>query len=298
MVEGLEQGKPHGAVSTVDLVSGLWVPMRRCATVLAAALTLATGCAPERLVPGEPRTARGATPGGARTYTVEPFDFDRVAGWSMSVTEKQLGGRMCPCVKIPYPADGLHNDAGSAAIANAPLRAGDTVLGFSLGSQVISLYLAQHTPPPGVRFVLLGDTFARNDELVAKHQGIPADIANPVTLVVREYDGWSDSPTKKDSPHYALAKRNAEMGAATIHDYVNARIEDPANVVTTRGNITAVLIPTQRLPLNAARRLLGGNAKADQLDAEQRPLIDSAYDRPAPTPEQLAAATHEQAGGR
>jgi hypothetical protein len=140
------------------------------------------------------------------------------------------------------------------------------VLGFSLGSQVISAYLAQHTPPPGVRFVLLGDTFARNDQFVAAGQGIPADVANKVILVARQYDGWSDSPTTA-SP-----------------DYVNARLDDPANVVTTRGNITSVLIPTQHLPLN------------NGLDAQQRPLIDSAYDRPGPTPDQLAASTGEQVG--
>lgn len=265
--------------------------MRAACCILAAAV-LITSCSigERRKPPAPPRT----NPGAAVTYTVEPFDFDGDAGMSMSVTQKQLGGSLCPCVKVSYPADGLHNDAGSAAIAHAPLRSGDTVLGFSLGSQVISLYLAQHTPPPGVRFVLLGDTFARNDELVAAHKGIPADIANPVTLVAREYDGWSDKPTKKTSPNYDLAMRNAEMGAATIHNYVDARIDDPANVVTKRGNITAVLIPTQHLPLNSPRRLLGGNTKADQLDTEQRPLIDSAYDRPAPSPEQLAASTDEQ----
>ena len=71
----------------------------------------------------------------------------------MSVTRNQLGGTLCPCVKVPYPADGLHNEEGATALANTAFRAGDTVLGFSLGSQVISLYLAQHTPPPGVRFV-------------------------------------------------------------------------------------------------------------------------------------------------
>ena len=204
------------------------------------------------------------------TYTVEPFDLDGVGGITFSVTEKQLGGRLCPCVKVPYPADGLHNDAGVEALANTPLRSGDTVLGFSLGSQVISLYLAQHTPPPGVRFVLLGDTFAQNDKFVAKGQGIPADIANEVLLVARQYDGWSDSPTNTASPNYSLALQNAQRGAASIHDYVKARLDDPANVVTKRGNITSVLIPTQHLPLN------NGD------DAEQRALIDSAYDRPGP----------------
>lgn len=228
------------------------------------------------------------------TYTVEPWDFDGVLGVSMSVTRNQLGGSLCPCVKVPYPADGLHNDQGVAALAETPMQAGDTVLGFSLGSQVISLYLAQHTPPPGVRFVLLADTFARNDELVAVGQGIPADIANPVTLVAREYDGWCDKPTNTGSPNYGLATQNAQTGATLIHDYVNASINDPANVVTTRGNITAVLIPTQHLPLNNKLRKSGQDAEADRLDAEQRPLIDSAYDRAAPTPAQVAASTSQQ----
>lgn len=260
---------------------------------LAAVLVLVAGCATEpKHQPSKAGAARSGT-----TYTVEPFDFDGVAGLSMSVTQRQLGGSMCPCVKVHYPADGLHNDEGVTAIDKAPLRAGDTVLGFSLGSQVISLYLAKHTPPPGVRFVLLGDTFARNDELVARHQGIPPDIANAVTLVVREYDGWSDKPTRKASPHFELAMHNAELGAATIHDYVRARIEDAANVTTKRGNITAVLIPTQHLPINKALRMLGNGTKADHLDAEQRPLIDSAYDRPIPTPQQLADSTGQQVSG-
>jgi hypothetical protein len=231
---------------------------------------------------------------GGVTYTVEPFDFDGVMGMTMSVTQTELGGTLCPCVKVPYPADGMHNDAGVAALANTPLHSGDTVLGFSLGSQVISLYLAQHTPPPGVRFVLLGDTFARNDQLVAARQGIPGNIANQVILVAREYDGWSDSPTNTGSPNYQLAMQNAEQGAATIHNYVDAQLDNPANVVTTRGNITSILIPTQHLPLNNSRRSTGSSTEADGLDAQQRPLIDSAYNRPAPTPDQLAASTGEQ----
>ena len=231
---------------------------------------------------------------GGVTYTVEPFDLDDVMGMTVSVTQTELGGTLCPCVKVRYPADGLRNEAGVAALANTPFQAGDTVLGFSLGSQVISLYLAKHTPPPGVRFILLGDTFARNDQLVAEGEGIPANIANQVILAAREYDGWSDYPTNTSSPNYELAMENARQGAATIHNYVTARLDNPANVVTTRGNITAILIPTQHLPLNNSRRLMGNSAEADRLDAQQRPLIDSAYDRPAPSPGQLAAAASEQ----
>jgi PE-PPE domain len=228
------------------------------------------------------------------TYTVEPFDYDGVRGMTMSVTKTELGGTLCPCVKIAYPADGMHNDQGAAAIAAAPLHSGDTVLGFSLGSQVISLYLAQHTPPPGVRFVLLGDTFARNDQLVSEGQGIPANIANQVILMARQYDGWSDYPTVTDSPNYQLALQNSEAGAAYIHNYVNARLDNPANVVTTRGNMTAILIPTQHLPVNVPKRWQLQTAQADQLDSEQRPLIDSAYSRPGPTPAQLSASGSEQ----
>ena len=201
------------------------------------------------------------------TYTVEPFDYDSIGPTTMSVTQKQLGGTLCPCTKVRYPADGFHNDAGVAALADIPLRSGDTVLGFSLGSQVISLYLAQHTPPPGVKFVLLGDTFARNDQLVSLQQGIPADIRNQVILVARQYDGWSDSPTISTSTNYQLAMQNAQMGAATIHDYVTARLDHRANLVTTRGNITAILIPTQHLPLNRMKRLVGSTTAADELDA-------------------------------
>jgi hypothetical protein len=229
------------------------------------------------------------------TYTVEPFDFDGANGITMSVTQTELGGALCPCVKVPYPADGMHNDQGVTALAATPFHAGDTVLGFSLGSQVISLYLAQHTPPPGVRFVLLGDTFARNDQLVSQGQGVPANIANQVILVARQYDGWSDSPTNTSSPNYQLALQNSQLGAAYIHNYVNARLDDPSNVRTTRGNITAILIPTQHLPLNDQKRRQGQTAQADELDAQQRPLVDSAYDRPSPTPAQLAASTGQQA---
>lgn len=85
------------------------------------------------------------------------------------------------------------------------------------------------------------------------------------------------------------------MGAAMIHDYVNARLNNSANVVTTRGNITALLVPTQHLPLNDMQRLFGPSPMADALDTKERPVVDSAYSRPGPTAAQLAASTSEQA---
>jgi hypothetical protein len=229
------------------------------------------------------------------TYTLEPFDYDDVGSTVMNITQQQLGGTLCPCVKIPYPADGLHNAQGVAAIAKTPLQSGDTVLGFSLGSQVIALYLAQHTPPAGVRFILLGDTPTHNSQVAFLGQGVPANVADQVILVARQYDGWSDYPMTMASPNFSLSWRNAQMGGALIHDYVNARLDNSANVVTTQGNITGILIPTQHLPLNDLQRLFGPSPTADALDAKQRPLVDSAYSRPGPTAAQLAASTSEQA---
>ena len=229
------------------------------------------------------------------TYTLEPFDYDDVGWTTMNLTQQQLGGTLCPCVKIPYPADGLHNAAGVAAIAKTPLRAGDTVMGFSLGAQVVALYLAKNSPPPGVRFILLGDTPTHNSQVSFLGQGVPANIANQVILVARQYDGWSDYPMVTTTPNFTLSWRNAQMGGALIHDYVNARLDNPANVVTTQGNITGILIPTQHLPLNDLQRLFGPSPSADALDAKQRPLVDSAYGRPGPTAAQVAASTSEQA---
>lgn len=227
---------------------------------------------------------------GHITYTVEPFDFDG-AGMTMTVTQNQFGGRYCPCVKIPYPADGMHNQQGVDAIAKIPFKPGDTLMGFSLGDQVISLFLSQHQLPAGVKVLLAGDTLAQNDKFGAA--GIPANVANPVTMVVNEYDGWSDSPTKTTSAGYSLAISNASAGTGRLHYYANANPDDPANVITRQGNITAVLIPTQHLPQNDWMRPWFASM-ADSLDAAQRPQIDTAYNRPGSSPAKRAAAAAQQ----
>lgn len=235
------------------------------------------------------------------TYTVEPFDFDGTSGITFTMTQAQLHGTLCPCMKIPYIADGFHNQEGADAIWKAVqkgiFKAGDNLMGFSLGSQVISLFLSQHSLPPGVRVILLGDTFARNDVLVSEGHGVPPDITNPVLLVANQYDGWSDQPTNTSAPDYAMAVQNAVHGQSRLHNYLNAKLDHPANVVNVRGNITAIRIPTQYLPQNYWARQADASTWADETDAEQRPKIDAAYDPSVvPTPEQLAAATDEQVG--
>lgn len=231
-----------------------------------------------------------ATPtANATTYTLEPWDFDGVLGINMNITPLQLDGALCPCVKIPYPADALHNQQGAAAIAATPLKPGDVVLGFSNGSVVASTYLAKYTPPPGVQFILLGDSIGPNSVLKASGvadwfgSGVPTTIGNPVNLVTREYDGWADWPDNVLAPGYLLAVINAWAGAGIVHDYRTVDINDSANVVSAQGNITNTLVPTATLPINDGWRQIGLPAVADWLDGWERPLIDAAYTRPAST---------------
>jgi hypothetical protein len=238
--------------------------------------------------------ARGAA-AGPTTYTVEPFDFDGVMGITMTVTQLQFGGRYCPCVKIPYPADGMHNQQGADTIAAvAPtMKPGDTLMGFSLGVQVISLFLSKHTLPAGVHVVLAGDTETRNNSFLASGVGIPVGIANDVTAVANEFDGWSDTPTITTAAGYGLAWITAGAGTQLLHYYANADPTNSANIVYQRGNIRYVLIPTMHLPQNAYLRAVGLGPTQATEDA-QHTQINTAYVRTGSTPARRAAAAAQQ----
>lgn len=223
----------------------------------------------------------------ADSFTLEPWDFDGVWGISwVNLTQMNFNGTQCPCQKVLYPATGLpwDNQGGAnqiwALVQAGTIKAGDTIMGFSLGSQVVSLFMSQHVLPTGINVLLAGDTFFRNNQFGT--QGIPLNTATHVTLVANEYDGWSDIPDKTGAPGYQLAMQNSSTGSEKVHNYVHAQLGNPANVVEIRGNITAVLIPNQKLPMG---------------DETKRAEIDAAYTRAAPTAEQLAAATDEQVNG-
>jgi hypothetical protein len=235
---------------------------------------------------------------GPTTYTVEPFDFDGVAGITMTVTQLQFGGRYCrPCVKIPYPADGTpaHNQLAADNIGKVKFQPGDMLLGFSLGAQNISLAMSQGKVPGFVNVVLAGDTFARNDAFNAHTPpvGIPANTPNSVLMVVNEFDGYSDLPTIPSAPGYGLAWLTAGFGTQILHYYRNANPDDLANVVTKKGNIKAVLVPTLHLPQNAYLRAVG-MAPSQAIEDAQHIQINTAYARAGSTPAQRAAATSQQ----
>lgn len=222
------------------------------------------------------------------TYTVEPWDFDGVTPlWTPALTQAQLGGSRCPCEKIQYPATGLPQDNQKGAdaiwalVQNGTIKSGDTILGFSLGTQVISLFMSQHQLPAGVRLILCGDTLAHNQQLVDAGQGVPWNTPNPVTMIANEYDGWSDQPDIPSAPGYGTAWLNALIGSQQVHNYTRAQPDDPANVVTTQDQFTAILVPNQNLPLPNG----------------DRSEIDGAYSRSVPTQGQLDAAGGEQVDG-
>lgn len=256
----------------------------RTIVCLIASVALVLGLAP---------IAAAETP---MTWTLEPFDFDGYFGYGTNLTQTDLGGTKCPCTKVPYISDGLNNQGGAdninKLVLKGAIKPGDTVMGFSLGSQVTALYLSQHTPPAGVRFILLAWTFQRNAQLVAAKQAVPADTPNDVTFLANEYDGWGDFPDAPNPPW--VASNNSDAGKSRLHDYRFARLDHPGNVVTKKGNITELLVPTQKLPANDWLRDWGMGGTADSLDAQQRAGIDAAYVRTVPTPDQLAAAANEQ----
>jgi hypothetical protein len=280
--------------------------MKKLLSVLAATAMVVAGCSTST-TPKPTITSTSAPSGGPITYTVEPYDMDG-AGTNMSVTQAQLGGTQCPCVKIPYPATAMPWDVQTGAnnilklIQAGTIKPGDTVMGFSLGSQTIALFLSQHSKeiPSGIKFLLLGWTFWRNQQDIDQGSpllgtgGIPWDIANQVHLVANEGDGYSDQPEDSTKPNYALAQSNANAGEQHIHNYAFARLGHAGNIITTRGNITAELVPTKMLPLNDGWRTIGMGASADSMDATQRPQIRAAYVRQSPTDADTAAAADEQ----
>lgn len=227
------------------------------------------------------------------TWTLEPYCFDGAFGiyWS-SYTQKQLGGSMAPFTKIKYPASALPWDCQKGAdegwrlIQNGSIKDGDTIMGFSLGSQVAALLASQRKIPAGIKLLLCGMTFWRNQEFLDKGNaamfgtgGIPWDIENEVTFVARQGDGFSDQPDIKGAKGFSLAQKMCTAGQDVLHHYETARLDHPANVVTKRGNITAILVPTITLP---------------SVKESDRPSIDGAFSRPSPDATHLSCAADVQ----
>ena len=175
------------------------------------------------------------------------------------------------------------------------------IIGESMGSMVawrVAADLANRDNPPStddVRVVLIAPPEAGVAEYFKEGTFIPilnyritriAESPYDTTIVIGEYDGWSDPP---DRPWNLVSSANALAGIAYVHgppifttdpDDVppgNTTVV-PAN--TQHGKITTIFVPTENLPLTQVFRDVGvPDALVDRADQVLRPVIDAGYVR-------------------
>jgi hypothetical protein len=204
------------------------------------------------------------------------------------------------CVQIIYPFLDIPQGVTLLGAAINSTSGPIIVFTYSQGGQVAEQWLKQNAnapnapSPANLTFILLGNsTRAYGGSLVEPAGGVGSPSAEvwpqsqyQVIDVARQYEYSADYPNNPLSPFYGLAIVNAIAGGWYLHDYTAvdnlSAINDPANTVWKVGNITYVLIPTPNLPLLDGLRQLGLPALADQLQAQLKPLVDSAYNRNYP----------------
>ncbi len=175
------------------------------------------------------------------------------------------------------------------------------IIGESMGSMVAWRVAAElaNSPdaprPEDVRVVLIAPPEAGVAEYFKEGTYIPilnyrvtriAESPYDTTIVIGEYDGWSDPP---DRPWNLVASANALAGINYVHgppifttdpDDVppgNTTVV-PAN--TQHGKITTIFVPTENLPLTQVFRDVGvPDALVDKADEVLRPVIDAGYVR-------------------
>ena len=243
------------------------------------------------------------TPSPATVLTVSPLTTGM---------NQELQGSLCQsgntCVQVnaaPFVLPGLLPGGVTALDTAINSTSGSIIVfAYSNGAQVAQQWLAQFANEPSapspadLTFVLIGNP-TRADGGVDAPSGGPVwpQSQYQVLDIAREYDWAADYPNNPSSPYYLLAVLNVFAGFFTIHaDYTNVNINDPANAVWTVGNTTYVLVPTQTIPLLIPLQELGINV--DAMNAQLKPLVDSAYNRPVPFPTTAPAGAGSYHSGR
>ncbi|RDH77241.1 alpha/beta fold hydrolase [Mycolicibacterium moriokaense] len=223
-----------------------------------------------------------------------------------------------PIVAASYPSIGLnfHDDpnpqivdysqnalASDRAIQDGVAQAlvavrqnnGDVVIiGESMGSMVawrtaVELANSPDPPPPeDVRVVLIAPPEAGVAEYFKEGTFIPvlnyrvtriADLPYDTTVVIGEYDGWSDPP---DRPWNLVSSANALAGIVYVHGppSFTADVSGLTPEVDSTTHVTTYLVPTEHLPLTQVFRDVGvPDALVDQADDVLRPVVDAGYVR-------------------
>ncbi len=219
-------------------------------------------------------------------------------------TPLQLQGDLCKqpntCKPVDYfamPLGAYFNRQGAktltSAVAKLPADAPVIPFGHSQGGQVIYAAVrdwvanptAETTPDPSrLSWVSIGNpenAFGGTK----KQDGLPPDTPYHGIEVIKQYDGWADSP---DGPFNLLAWLNAQVGKSTTHvfGYFDVDLESPDNIRYTPeitpgvpGNITYVFVPNDTLPLVEMTGILAPLLNPI-LDPILRPIIESGYNRP------------------
>lgn len=158
------------------------------------------------------------------------------------------------------------------------------VFAYSQGAQVAGFWLRNlsadadsYAPPATTSFLLVGDP--ENTYGPWWLPKVPTTTPYHVTEFWKEYDGWADWPSDPNP----LAVANAIAGMMFIHPtaYFSMNPDDPNDITWTDGNMTYVMAPTADLPLLDPLRWLGLTSVADELNAQWKPIVDSAYTRPS-----------------
>lgn len=207
---------------------------------------------------------------------------------------------------VKYSQNALDSDraiADGVKQASAAVRQNDgkvVIIGESMGSMVawrVAAELANSPaapPPEDVRVVLIAPPEAGVAEYFKEGTYIPilnyrvsriAQSPYDTTVVIGEYDGWSDAP---DRPWNLVASANALLGIVYVHGppIAAADVTDlpPESVIPRiddkHGSITTYLVPTDNLPLTQPFRDVGvPDALMDEADEVLRPVIDAGYVR-------------------
>jgi pimeloyl-ACP methyl ester carboxylesterase len=198
----------------------------------------------------------------------------------------------------PLASDWALRDGVSQAAKDFP--DGDVVIiGESMGSMVawrLAKELADSPQPPDrgkVSVVLIAPPEAGVAEYFKEGTFIP--ILNyritripqspyDTTIVIGEYDGWSDPP---DRPWNFVSAANALAGIAYVHgppsftaDVSGLTPESEIDGDAEHGSVTTYLLPTKNLPLTQVFRDVGvPDALVDKADEVLRPVVDAGYVR-------------------
>jgi diacyltrehalose acyltransferase len=173
------------------------------------------------------------------------------------------------------------------------------IIGESMGSMVawrVAAELAKSDDPPStedVSFVLIAPPEAGVAEYFKEGTYIPilnyrvtriAESPYDTTIVIGEYDGWSDPP---DRPWNLVSSANALAGINYVHgppiftsDPVPGENTTVVPANGQHGTITTIFVPTENLPLTQVFRDVGvPDALVDKADDVLRPVIDAGYVR-------------------